>query len=181
LVALLRGVNIGGHHKLPMAELRRMLGALGYEDVATYIQSGNAVFRSGDAAEAIQDAIGGAIAARFGFRPHVFVLSAGTVDAALAGNPFAAEAEADGRKVHFLFLEDALPPGTVEALNKAAGPGEAARLVDGVLYLHTPESFGQSPLAQAAARLRVPVTGRNARSVAAIAALARAVPPCGRA
>ncbi|WP_343079769.1 DUF1697 domain-containing protein [Ostreiculturibacter nitratireducens] len=172
-VALLRGVNIGGHHKLPMAKLRRVLAELGFEDVATYIQSGNAVFRSGGAAEAIGDAIGEAIAARFGFRPHVFVLRADALHSALARNPFMAEAEADGRKVHFLFLADALPPGTVEALNAVAGQGESARLEGNVLYLHTPEGFGRSALARAATRLKLPMTGRNARSVAEISAIAR--------
>ncbi|MDH3262558.1 MAG: DUF1697 domain-containing protein [Paracoccaceae bacterium] len=177
--ALLRGVNVGGHHRLPMAELRPVLAGLGYEHVATYIQSGNAVFRSEDQADKIASAISEAIAARFGFRPQVIVLSAGALAAALARNPFAAEAEADGTKVHLLFSDNPLTPATVAGLNAAADPGEGARLVDGVLYLQTPGGYGRSPLAQAAARLKAPITGRNARSVAAIAALARAVPPCG--
>jgi uncharacterized protein (DUF1697 family) len=177
-VALLRGVNVGGHHKLPMADFRRLLSGLGYEDTATYIQSGNAVFRSDDTADAIGVAVSREIEARFGFRPQVFLLSGGALATALALNPFASEAEADGQKVHLLFLESPLQPDALAALNAAAGPGENAALVGSVLYLHTPEGYGRSALAQAAARLKVPMTGRNARSAAAIAALAQAVPPC---
>lgn len=177
-VALLRGVNVGGRNRLPMAALRRLLADLGYADIATYIQSGNAVFRSGGAAEGIASAIAEGIAARFGFRPQVFVLPSRELDAALARIPFAAEAAADGRKVHLMFLESALPPNALEVLNGAASPGERAESIDRVLYLHTPGGYGRSPLAEAAARLDTPMTGRNARSVAAIAALARTVPPC---
>ncbi len=177
-VALLRGVNVGGHHKLPMADFRRLMAGLGYEDVATYIQSGNAVFRSDDPADAVGEAISREIEARFGFRPQVFVLSAVALVTALARNPFASQAKADGQKVHLLFLESPLPTDALAALNAAAGPGENAALAGSVLYLYTPEGYGRSPLAQAAARLKVPMTGRNARSAAAIAALAHAVPPC---
>lgn len=61
-VALLRGVNVGGRNKVPMADLRKVLTSLGYTDVATYVQSGNAVFTTertdtGALAAAIERAI----------------------------------------------------------------------------------------------------------------------------
>ena len=72
-VALLRGINVGGHHKVPMADLRELLARVGFTDVRTYIQSGNVVFRSPEVtgAEPIAAAISDAIDAEFGFRVPV--------------------------------------------------------------------------------------------------------------
>jgi uncharacterized protein (DUF1697 family) len=172
-VALLRGVNVGGANKLPMAGLREVLVALGLEAVATYIQSGNAVFRAEGTAAALCAAIGDAIATRFGFRPHVFVMPATAFDAALVANPFRAEAEADGAKVHLHFLAGPLPPGTLEALAPYATAGERAVVAGDILYLHTPGGLGQPGYAARLSRVKVPMTARNARSAAAIADLAR--------
>ena len=71
IVALLRGINVGGKHSLPMQNLRELLGELGCDDVKTYIQSGNAVFNtSADPSELSQD-ITAAIERQFGFAPSV--------------------------------------------------------------------------------------------------------------
>jgi uncharacterized protein (DUF1697 family) len=172
-VVLLRGVNVGGAGKLPMAEFRGVLTGLGYQDVATYIQSGNAVFRAAGPAEAIARSVGEAIAAGFGFRPHVFVLSPTALEEARAANPF--RGEPDGAKVHFLFLDGALPDDALEGLAPHATKGERAELCGTTLYLHTPEGFGRSDYARRLGRLKLAMTGRNARSVAAIADLARAL------
>jgi uncharacterized protein (DUF1697 family) len=169
-VALLRGVNVGGAGKLPMAEFRATLADLGYEGVATYIQSGNAVFRATGTAGTIATAIGGAVAARFAFRPHVFVLAPAALEAALAANPFTAE---EGAKVHLFFLDSPLPEGALDKLAPFATKGERAELRGNVLYLATPEGMGRSDYANRLQRLKAPMTARNARSATAIAALAR--------
>ena len=75
-IALLRGVNVAGAGKLPMAEFRDMLAGMGFGSVQTYIQSGNAVFDSDLAATRLEATIGDAVEERFGFRRDVFVLSA---------------------------------------------------------------------------------------------------------
>jgi uncharacterized protein (DUF1697 family) len=174
-VCLLRGVNVGGTGKLPMADFRKLLTGLGYQDVRTYIQSGNAVFRATGSATALAADIGTAVEAAFAFRPHTFVLTLAALEAAMAKNPFRAEAEADGSRVHLMFLDAALPDGTLERLAPYATKGERAELVGDVLYLHTPEGMGRSDYAQRLGRVKVPMTGRNARTVAAVAGLARAI------
>ena len=76
-IALLRGVNVGGKHKLPMAALKAAMTDEGFADVSTYIQSGNVIFSSEDAVpEVLQTRISALIAARFGFTVPVCVLSA---------------------------------------------------------------------------------------------------------
>ncbi|HMQ91269.1 MAG TPA: DUF1697 domain-containing protein, partial [Flavilitoribacter sp.] len=65
-VALLRGINVGGKHIVPMKELVRLMEADGFANVKTYIQSGNVVFQSADNSG---DRIGELIAREFGFKP----------------------------------------------------------------------------------------------------------------
>ena len=89
-VALLRGINVGGHRKVPMARLREVLGEAGFADVATYLQSGNAVVTAPDTdPQAVASHIEQAIAAAFGFDVDVLVRSGAELDAVIAANPFA--------------------------------------------------------------------------------------------
>ena len=107
-IALLRGINVGGRNRLPMAELRAMFAAAGCADVMTYIQSGNVVFRreTGSAA-ALADEVGAAIEAKFGFCPTIHLLGVDELHQAITENPFP-EAESAPTTLHVSFL-DALP------------------------------------------------------------------------
>ena len=114
-VVLLRGVNVGGAGKLPMAGFRAMLEGLGFGRVETYIQSGNAVFDSDLAAAELEGIIRGGIADRFSFAPECFVLSADEIGAALTDHPFQG---AEGNRVHVVFLRETPAPdeGSLRAL-----------------------------------------------------------------
>ena len=98
---MLRGVNVGGAGRLPMAGFRAMLEGLGMTRVQTYIQSGNAVFLG--LRQDLPARISAALEAEFGLRVPVFVLGLEDLAAVLAANPFAAEGEADGAVVHVVF------------------------------------------------------------------------------
>jgi uncharacterized protein (DUF1697 family) len=175
-IALLRGVNVGGRNVLPMKRLRELLGDLGFTDVATYIQSGNCVLRS-EAADAtrIESRISDGIAAEFGFRPSVFVLTLDELDAAIAGNPFAGRA-ADPRLVHVFFLAEAVDALDEPAMRTLAERDDDFALAGRVLYLFTPGGFGRSKLAERLERfLPVDMTARNLRTAVKIAELARSL------
>src|SRR3989442_15780724 len=102
-VALLRGINVGGKHMLPMADLVKLFSAAGCEDVRTYIQSGNVIFSaSTEAAERIPGVIAQRIAARFGFEVPVVLRSAEELRKAAAGNPFLGLG-ADPESLHVAF------------------------------------------------------------------------------
>lgn len=89
-VALLRGINVGGRNKVPMAELRELLGGLGYTDVKTLLQSGNAVFTAEAAGTAeVAAAIEKALAETYGREIKVMVRTGGELRAAAAANPLA--------------------------------------------------------------------------------------------
>lgn len=169
-VALLRGVNVGGAGRLPMAGFRDMLAELGLERPETYIQSGNAVFGSALERGALTEMIADGIAARFGFRPEDFLRRGDEIAAALV-HPFG---DAALEQVHAFFLAGAAPLDAA-AVAALAAPTERWHLSPGVFHLHAPDGIGRSKLAARLPRLLpVAMTARNLRTVATLDALVRA-------
>ena len=146
-VALLRGINVGGRNKVAMADLREVVASLGYADVATYVQSGNVVFTA-DAPKA--GAIEAAVKERLGVSPAVVVISRDELERVVARNPW--PDERDGKHLHVVFTAGKPDPEVVEAAVEKVGGDDEARVVDGTLYLHTPNGLGRSKLAAELAR-----------------------------
>ncbi len=151
-VALLRGVNVGGHNRLPMAELRRVVTALGHTEVATYIQSGNVVFATPEVdTTALAGELERALAEAVGFRPATVVLSREELARVVADNPF--PDETNPRALHAVFRADEPGPDVLAdleaAVARARGKGSTddARLVGRTVYLRTPDGLGRSELA----------------------------------
>jgi uncharacterized protein (DUF1697 family) len=172
-VALFRGINVGGSGLLPMKELVATLDGMGARNVKTYIQSGNAVFRSTEVSPSrLSRRLAAEVRRLRGFEPHVLVLRPEAIEKAIAGNPFP-DAEADPSHLHLGFL-DSMP--TNPALEKLAGlraESERFHLGDGVFYLHAPDGVARSKLAASAEKLLgVPMTVRNWRTVRKIGDLA---------
>jgi uncharacterized protein (DUF1697 family) len=156
-VALLRGINLGGRNRVAMAALREVVEGLGHTEVATYIQSGNVVFTSGEADPArIAGGLERAIADRLGVRPRVVVLTCGELAQVVADNPF--PGEPNPRNLHAVFRN--APPGPEELAAVAAaqrrareqGSRDQVRVVGRTVFLHTPDGFGRSELAAALTR-----------------------------
>lgn len=165
-IALLRGINVGGKHSLPMKELVGLLEGLGAEAVKTYIQSGNVVFQSASTdTQALASRITAAINQKKGFEPQVLILTLAAFDEAMAENPFP-EAEEDPRSLHLGFLESVPPSPKLDELEALRKENERFRLVGSVFYLHAPDGIGRSKLAEKSERLLgVPMTDRNWRTV----------------
>lgn len=163
-VALLRGINVGGRHKLPMKDLKSILEELGFTDVHTYIQSGNVVLSAGnDVPEDPAGAISDAIEARFGFRPSVWLVPADEFRAMAARCPFKTD---EGKTLHFSFLEAAPSSPDLAKLEELKSATEAFALIDDTFYLHAPDGIGRSKLAAAVERsLGVDATVRNWNTV----------------
>ncbi len=177
-VALLRGVNVGGKQIVPMKTLVSELETLGLTDINTYIQSGNIVFRDSKRTEATLVAeIGNAINARFGFEPHVAVISYKDFASSVTGNPFLESMTDDnGKTLHLFFLGRTPLDLDQNRLETIRRPSEHWHLQGRVFYLHTPEGFGDSKLASQVERiLGVPTTARNWRTVCALLQLAELV------
>lgn len=161
-VALLRGINVGGHNKLPMKALRELLEGLGLEGVETYIQSGNVVFRAPKkGAKQLGAKISQAIEAAHGFAPDVMVLDAAAFEAAAKANPFP-EADAAPKAVHLWFCRSEPKAPDLERLAALASANERYVLDGAVFYLLAPDGIGKSKLAEKVERaLGVSATARN--------------------
>lgn len=163
--ALLRGINVGGAKKVPMAELRTLMTGLGLDDVRTYLQSGQAVFTAGRGdAQSWADAITKAVADHFGFAVDVIVRDHAYLAATVAACPFPA-AELEGKQLHVTYFSAPVGAERFEDIDRAAFLPEEFRLGDRCLYLYAPDGLGRSKLAEQLAKPRrtkgVIATSRN--------------------
>mgnify|MGYP001819876007 CR=1 FL=1 len=175
-IALLRGINVGGNHKLPMAELKALLEGLGLEHVKTYIQSGNVVFQGkADDRDKLTEEISLAIETSHGFAPKVLLLEMDELALAMSSNPFP-QGEVDPKTLHLYFLASVPTAPDLEALAGVQREREQYHLADRVLYLYAPDGIGRSKLATLTEKaLGVNATARNWRSVSKIMALAEEI------
>lgn len=135
-VALLRGINVGVAHRMPMAAWRAQLIGLGYANVRTLLASGNAVFDSGR--RSLRDhcnAIGDAVEAGFGFRVPVIVKSAAGLAEIVAGNPFATDVEHPSRLL-VAFTQHSTALESLTALDSLVKPPERFHLGRHAAYLY---------------------------------------------
>ena len=145
-VALLRGVNVGGRNKLPMRELAAMFVEAGCEDVRTYIQSGNVVFRADPSvADGLTARITAAVAAGRGYQIPVAIRTAADLAGVVHGNPFLA-AGADPSKLHVGFLAETPDPARVATLDPDRSPPDAFEVRGSEVYLHFPNGVARSKL-----------------------------------
>ena len=174
IVALLRGINVGGKNRMPMKELAALFVDAGCDDVRTYIQSGNVVFRTGPAeGEEISSIISASILSRFGYRVPVITRTGREFQTIVQANPFV-EAGADADKLHVFFLAD-LPDGAqVEALDPDRSPGDEFAVQGREIYLYCPNGVARTKLTNSYfdSRLSTTSTTRNWRTVLRLLELA---------
>lgn len=184
-VALLRGINVGGGNRLPMARLREVAEGLGWEEVVTYIQSGNVVFSADGTVTELEAALHEAIRREAGLDVHVFVLTRDEVVALAEDCPW--PDVDDPRTVHaFLFAQPLPDEGRaaveeVVAAVRAKGSRDEAQVHGRVLWVHTPDGFGRSVLVpsldRAPVRRRTGAGPGTARNLATVRRLRELVDP----
>lgn len=167
--ALLRGVNVGGR-TLKMADLRALLSTLGYGEVHTYLQSGNAVLTSQKGAKRIAAEIEGALAAELGEQVAVLMRTHAELEDVLAANPFDG---ADPTTFHATFLSGPAGEERLAGLQAERYRPDEWRLGDRVLYLRCPKGYGQTKLHNSfwERHLGLVATTRNWRTVNQLAEL----------
>lgn len=169
-IILFRGV--GGATQLPVAPLREALTAAGFENVATYINSGNAVLRSHLSREKVITTVAKICEEKFGFAKAIYAPTLNEWETVIANNPFPDYKE--GKHVHAALLAGTPPKGAIEGLRKYAVEGEAIELVEGVVYLHTPFGLGTSKLGEKFDKgIGVANTARNWNTVLKLQELAK--------
>jgi uncharacterized protein (DUF1697 family) len=170
-IALLRG--LGGKYTLPMKGLVELMEGMGLNNVRTYIQSGNAIFRSKRIVTTeFSERIKAAIKDKYGFAPHVIILTRDELSEAVASNPYR-EAESEPKTLHLTFLDSTPKNPNLAYLERIRKDSERFTLKGKVFYFHAPEGVGKSRLfANIEKSLGVPGTARNWRTVCQVKAMA---------
>jgi len=157
-IALLRGINVGGTNKLPMAELRAICADLGWQNTRTYIASGNVVFD----AEGSPDALANQLAKALPIDVPVLVLTASDLADRLKSCPFVPET---GNLLHAFFCT-AQPSPNLDLIAKLRS-SEELEVIGKTFWLHTPDGFSKSKLAERIDRVLqgATYTARNLNTV----------------
>jgi uncharacterized protein (DUF1697 family) len=159
-VALLRAVNLAGFNKVGMADLRNLLGRLGFEDAQTLLHSGNVVFSGGSKTTAsLEQALERAAATQLGLETAFFVRTAKEWQAIVDANPFPREAKDDPGHLLAVILKDEVSAANVTALQKAIAGREVVRAKGRCAYIVYPDGIGRSKLTSAIIEKRLGTRG----------------------
>jgi uncharacterized protein (DUF1697 family) len=171
--AFLRGINVGGHKKIGMADLRSALAEAGAENVATHLQSGNVVLDSDAAPADVAATVAAVIADRFGLEVDVLVRTGGELAEIVAANPLGRVAD-DGSKQLVVFLSDAPDPAAARALADEAVAPEECVLLGRELHVWCPDGLRASRVFKVLPRSKLaPVaTARNWNTVTRVLEMA---------
>ncbi len=178
-IALLRGINVGGHNKIKMAELKQSLEKIGLKRVQTYIQSGNVLLESVEGEEQLRTLIENEITTVFGYTISVIVRTAEELKSIVEKCPFSmeevveAEAASDGECLYVALLQEAPLPDRLQRLDTYKGVDDEYRIAGRDIYLLFSNSIRNSKLANNLQRLDVPVTTRNWKTINKLVSLAR--------
>ncbi len=174
LVALLRGVNVGGKNKVPMAQLCSVCADCGCADVRSYIQSGNLVFRSSATSATLEGELERAIKRCFGIWIVVIVRTSAQWSRYLKENPFPEASRKEPNRVMLVLAKVKPAANAAGALRQRAEGGERVAEAGDALWIHFPAGLGKSKLAPGALDRFVgsPVTMRNWRTVVTLGDLA---------
>jgi uncharacterized protein (DUF1697 family) len=174
-LALLRAINLAGHKLVAMADLRDLLGQLGFADPRSLLQTGNLVFggqrRTTAALERLLEAEAGK---RLALETDFFVRTAEEWKEVVAQNPFREEAKRDPGHLLVFFLKAAPDDKAVQALQASIKGREVVRAKGRQAYIVYPDGIGRSRLTSALIErhLGTRSTGRNWNTVLKLGALA---------
>ena len=159
-IVILKGINVGGHKKVPMVDLRNLLTTAGLQNVQTYIQSGNVVFHSSKNASELETKIQNLISAQFGFDVFVIVKTNNELQTIFDNSPFSKEKK---EKSYFIMLNKIPEPTLVEEVERITYENEEIVIKKDCLYFYCPTGYGQTKFNMNAyeRKLKIIGTARN--------------------
>jgi len=175
-ISLLRGINVSGQKKIKMAELKKLYESLSFENVITYIQSGNVVFESYLDIKELQSIIETAIEKYFKFDVPVLILSPNQLINAYKNLPFTTiDIEQEGSKIIIFFLSKTISTQQGSNIQTYLTNSEQLVIGDGVIYLYCPAGLGKSKLTNKLieTKLQLTSTARNVKTVNKLLLLAK--------
>lgn len=170
-IALLRGINVSGQKKIPMAELREILAKSGLENVLTYIQSGNVIFQSLETDKStLESKIHNAIKSNFGFEVPVLVLSPSELKNIFVSSPFPKEKKENS---YFMMLYSKADKDLVNNISELSYPNEEFKITDKAVYFYCLVGYGKAKLGNNffERKLKVTATARNYKTMVKLLSL----------
>lgn len=171
-IALLRGINVGGHRKVPMADLRELLNKVGLEKVTTYIQSGNVIFQSSQSAKTLESIIKQAIVDRFGFDVPVIIKTRLELATIFEDCPFP---QSKKENSYFTLLSQKPNKNLVKIASEKTYPNEEYEILNDCIYFYAEKGYGNAKfnLSWFEKTLHVNATARNYKTMVKLLSLSQ--------
>ena len=167
-IAFLRGINVGGHKKIKMADLRLLLEGLGYKEVMTYIQSGNVIFNSlVENRDKLQNQISEVIKDHYGFEVSVLVRTRSDINKILDNNPYNDPKDLASNKIYFILLKETPENANIEATSAIIFENEKFEITPECIFLRCGLGAGKAKcnINFFESKLKVTTTSRNYRTM----------------
>ncbi|WP_212958889.1 DUF1697 domain-containing protein, partial [Bacillus sanguinis] len=164
-IALLRGINVGGHKVIKMADLKQMFESIGLKQVKTYIQSGNILFESEENIKFLKERIQSEIKNVFGFDVPVMLRTNEGFINMIKRCPYEVDSLLEGESIHVAFLANELTEKEKNQLIMQKNDTEDCYIDEKVVYLFFKNSIRNSKLMNQFQKLHTPATVRNWRTV----------------
>jgi len=173
-ISILRGINVSGKNRIKMDELKQLYSNLGFNNVQTYIQSGNVIFRTElTDIKVLESLITKEISNGFGFQIPVIVLTNNSLQSALTNNPFLSDSTKNPAFMHFTFLSDIPQKELFEKIAEKDYTPDEYRFENKTIFLYCPTGYGNTKLTNTffENKLRITATTRNLQTVKQLIAL----------
>lgn len=171
IVILLRGINVGGHNKVPMADLRNALADAGFDDVATYIQSGNIAVTTAESTDACVAQVSEQLVEHFDVDVPVIALPQAAIPGLAEAAPFSDDGDPAYQLIYFASGE--VDADGIDGLDRERFAGDAISATSEAVYVAYGAGQSKSKLTvdhlEKAATVRL--TGRNVKTVAKLITL----------
>ena len=167
-IALLRGINVGGHKKIKMMDLQASFKELGFDKVRSYLQSGNIIFESSDShCPSVIKKVKDKLLEDFGFSIPLLVKTPGDLNKIINNNPFLKKRGIDSAKLHVSFLSESPLNGALKELNDIETGKDIFHCLRTEIYLYCPDGYGRTKLSNNFLEkvLSVEATTRNWKTV----------------
>ncbi len=168
-ICILRGINVSGHRIIKMDALRNLFQKLLFQDIQTYIQSGNVIFKSDQQnKKQLEESIQSKILEVFGFEVSVLVKSIEELTTVFDNNPFIISGSEDVSKLHVTFLSNKPDEINIESLSEVNFGSDKYKIINDVVYIFCPENgYGKSKLSNQLieSKLKVNATTRNWKTI----------------
>ncbi|MGN6530213.1 MAG: DUF1697 domain-containing protein [Ginsengibacter sp.] len=175
-ISILRGINVSGQKKILMADLKALYENLNFTDVATYIQSGNVIFKSKEkfSDEKLARKIEDAIFKNFAFEVPVIIRSKDEMKKIISENPFLKEKNIDEKKLHVTFLSEIPSKENAVKIQSIDFSPDRFIIRNKEIYLSIPGSYGETKISNAffEKKLKVKATTRNWNTVSKLSEMA---------